>query len=872
MKPMPPAAPPRRWSAHAATLFALAAMLLCAALAPAQTPLQGPFPADTPVEVGSPAERIRIVPGEGMFVEENVAYARGRTTIFYDDRRLIADRIILDLVTLEAQAYGDVLFVGEKEEVRADSARYNFRRNEGIAFGVDGRYDALYFKSVWDEEAKGPSMRRISENEALFRGSQFTTCDFPVPHYYITAKEVTLVPEHKVFFREMTLWVRGVPVLYLPFYSRGFEPSPWSFQFGYNTRLGAFARLGYRYVHRLRTPDWENPSVYRTRSTGTLDAFADYFSGAGEGAGITYRYRLANDRHLGYMRIYGLRDRVRDLSVDEFDADDTFREGEDRDDGGDRWVYRHRHNTMLGRTIFQADVDWLSDPDLYVDVLDRFEDFEEQRGRVIDRRVRFAGTYLREDWLARIMFDRRERVGRDRYTDFQEPYDDDRDLELRPVTRNRDDRGISSARYGVVREAYSGRVASNLVKLWNIPIYARLETNAFQALDSGFNSLDDADDTTVNGADLYGSLTNRIRLGERVTWTNTVGVGAGVYEREDERLVPRRLLRPTGTTTIDGQRFADEDTIFLGDGTKTLSSTDIEPGYLWADYRSRLNARFTDTLEGSLTYTFRQGTEDSLGEFYERAGRVEAAEDVYDFKTSRHWVEALLDYYLLYPNINVFLGGGYNLQSGDDITANERLYYANLGTNYRNDSKEFDVLSLVSYQTRQLRDRSDPNNFEQGTVGYTLQTQYVPLNGRWWTLLRLTAETKLDDDPLVSSNEDFDENRDKIRGDFIFGGKVGPKHILELQTAFDSELAGGWRRIGLLFRRDLHDAELALFGGVVNRQKENANVDDDRNESQPTELEVRGTLKFKLPSDGPESRRASLRTLQDARTGSLFVE
>lgn len=827
----------------------------------------------TPDAPAEERERISIV--GPLMSEENIAYGMGRTKIVFGERTLEADRIIFDLVTQDAQAEGNVVFTGPQEEIRGTSARYNFRRGEGVAFGVEGYHKDLFFRSVWDEQKNGPSFRKISERESIFRGATYSTCDFPVPHYYVKASEIVLVKDRRVFFRNMTIYVRGVPIFWFPFYSRGFEGSPWSFQVGYMSNLGGFVRIGYRYIHRLRVPSWTDASKYVTKNHGQLDLTADYFFSRGPGAGFDYSYKFDYGRHIGDMTLYGIRDDDRNV------GDEDDRENETR------YVYRHKHNTMLGRTIWQMNVDEASDPDVYYDILDRFNDFEE-RGRLFEQRRRFAMSYLREDWLARIMYDRKERLARDRYGDFTIPWDDDLDFDFDPENIGEDverNKGIPD-RYGVVRESLSGRAATSLIKTGSLPFYSRTELNAFRNLDSGFNQYSREDDLYVLGSDIYQSLTNRIRLSPRVTWTNTVGVGAGYYDREDDWLIEGQQIVPdpitglTDTVPTNALKFpdpTDPSTILIGDSAETISMRDVDVTRLWADYRSRLNARFTETLEGYIQYTVRRGTRDSLGEFYDRVGRVEAREDVYNFQNDYHWVEGFLTYYLLYPNITVNLVGGMNLDSGDRITANEALDYAGTVARYTNDTKEFSIAAGVNYQTRQIRDREDPFEFEQGSINYFAEAEYVPRHGRWWFLVRANVDEKLDDDPLAPDDDVtdiFDENEDKITGKAILGFQVGPKYIVEFSADYDNDIDGDLKLVGITIKRDLHDAEIAVFGGFRNNTADVDAVDEDDDDKKDAtrEFEFRVSFRLKLPGQSVNVGSSSVKTLRDSRQEEQFVE
>jgi hypothetical protein len=820
-------------------------------------------------------EGVTISSRDPIRTADEVGYATGRTVIEYKQFTLEADRMMIDYGSGDVWAEGNVVARGPAEFITADSGRFNLFDFQGVAYGVDGQVRDLFFRVSWDEQEEGPALIQLDENESIFRGMQYTSCNFPVPHYYITATEVILIRQKRVYFRNPTLYVRGVPVLWLPIYTRSLgEGSPWWVEFGYASRIGGFIRVGYRYIHRVQTPRWDDPSKYESRSHGLLDTYVDLMTRRGVGVGARYRYQFDYHRHTGYMEVYGLRDSERDV------------DGEDS--GDERWVYRHLHNSLLTDNLyFQLDADKASDPDIYWDVIDRFAPASElERGRLFEQRIRAALNYRTEDWVARVAVDRKERLTRDRYQDFADPFDDDLDFDPDPDFTDDDEfdeDGISNDRYGRVSENVVGTWGTRLLQLGSAPLYYRFEANAFDSLDAGFNRLDEDDDSRVRGADGYGSLTHRIRLSDRTTWLNTVGVGAAGYDRQENELITNQdFLAATpnaeGVRSVDGVRFVDQETILIGDGPRSASLDDVEPYYLFADYRSRLNHRFTDYLDGFLQYRVRQGTSDSLPDFYENIGYIEAWDNIYDFYHDQHWVEAGLNYFLRYPNMTVSATGGYNLQSTDDIYANERTAYAGLFTTYANDTNEFLSAVGITYETRQIRDYEDPNQYEQGSWGPYLRLSYFPRHARYWAQLAVSSSIKTEDDPVDRDNRQkrrFDENETDINIAPVVGKQFGPKYRVQLSgnytTRYDT-----WRRAGITILRDLHDAELGLFFGIRNNSWEARRDDDDTSDDDDREkdyeMEIRTSLRFKIARDQPGLGARSITTLSDLRQEAQYVQ
>jgi hypothetical protein len=811
-----------------------------------------------------------------LFEEKDIGYGQGRTYVSYNQFELEADKMKIDLVSGNIETEGNVIFRGPNEYIKAKAGRFNLVKAQGVAYGVDGQRGTLYFKAIWNEDEKGPAFRQIDEKMSIFRGTYFTTSAFPVPQYYVTASEVILIRDERVFFRNPVVWVRGVPVFYLPFYTRDLaEGSPWSHEFGYSSKLGAFFRLGYRYKHQTQTPKWEDSSEYRTRSFGLMDTYVDWMSQRGFGVGARYRYDLDNSRHTGYVDVYGVRDHEREIDGEE---DSTI----------SRWIYRHKHFSELTRNLsFQMDIDEASDPDIYVDILDGFEpDGMSTKGRLYEQRVRAAVTWHDSNSIARILVDRRERLARDVYTDYSNPFSDDLDFDPDPnftdgIDWDEDD-GIPKNRYATVSENIYARYGTRLLNLGAAPLYYRFEANAFDSLDSGLNSWNTEDDARVRGGDLYGSMTHRMRLGERTTWMNTVGVWSAYYYRDTDDMITQSSLsggtvQPDGTIKVDDSRFKNQSTVVLGDSTTERDMDRVNDAYLFTDYTSRLNHRFTDFLDGYLKYFIRKGTENSLGEYYESIGRTEASQDIYDFYSDKHYVEAGLNYYLRYPNIRMGLVGRESLERDDDIYANEQIRSITYNVAYENQTGEFSSLMAVGYQERQIRDKDDPNQFNQPTVGGALITSYIPRHARYWGRLVVSGSTKLDDDPVnrdARQRRRFDENETEVKIQPTIGRQFGPKYRVQLSGEFNTKYST-LESFGVTMIRDLADAELGVFVGFTNNPMEDRYDDDDVDDDERDinyDMEIRAMLRLKVNKGEPGLGQRSITTLADLKKEAQFVQ
>lgn len=832
-------------------------------------------------------ESFRIDYGETVDIENEIGVSQGRTRAEYQNFSLEADRMVIDYIAGRVFAEGNVVFRGPERLIKADQGRFDFIRNEGVAFGVEGQSELYYFRVTWDEEEKGPGFRQIDKNQSIFQGTDFTTSNFPVPMYYITASEVILLQDQRLYFRNPVLFVRGVPVFWLPAYTRSLEGgSPWSFEIGVSSEVGAFSRIGYRYIHEVQTPDWDDPEEYEARSRGQLDTALDLWSGRGVGVGAKYSYQFDYHRHIGQLQVYGIRDTNRNTQDTSSDGVTTSQDDITASDD-ERWVYYHRHNSYLGREVYlQAEIDEMSDPDVYYDFLDRFSLVPgAERGRVFTRSSHLALTKWHSDWTARAMVDQRHRLGRDRYTNPTNSSDDDLDYDPDPIFSDDNEfqgDGIPGDRFGKVTERAQASFATRLLRL-RAPIYFNAEVNAFDALDPGFNTLDFGDDTDVRGVEGYAALTHRLRIGRRTSWVNTLGVGSGAYSREDDNLVAesdfvRAIPDIDGVRRIDGLRVTDRETFIVG-GEQTRSLDGREPFYSYGEYRSRLNHRFADFLDGNIQYHYREGTENSLQEFYEQAGYIaEARNDIYDFPYDYHWVNARLNYFLRYPNISWSVYGGLNLQPDDEIYANERANRAGTAVSYANRSNEFRTSTGINYSTTQRRDPSDPNEFRQGTYNPYIRASYFPRHSRYWASLAISSSIQAEEDPQdrdVRQRRRFDEDESEVLITPLVGRQFGPKYRVQLTGTYNTRFRW-WDNVGLVVLRDLHDAELGLFFGFKVDDFEDRRDDSDTREDEDLpveyEYEIRGSIRFKIDRDTPGYGARSITTLSDLEREGVYVQ
>lgn len=819
--------------------------------------------------------------------EHHQIYGSGRVTARYGVYKLEADRMLVDTLLKDVQAYGNVVLTTLSDHVEAESMWISTETGQGVAYGARGRSGPFYFLG---EPFKGDgkvTFRQLSKDESLLKNASFTTCDFPVPHYRLRAREFVVYNNDRVFGRNVVLYIMEKPVLWLPYFTMALrESNPWGFTLGSDSKLGAFLRVWYDYYHATYAPSKIDDETMVAEDKQRARLYVDWFSKRGKGLGLNYTYSLDYGRHQGKLKVYGLSDNDRNV-------DPTSRYGID-------WYNRTR---LTERLSWLLDVDWQSDPDLFFDVIDRMRAAtERRRDRLPERRFSTGLEYTTDNFFAGLLVEIKDRIGRDRVTNFAEPldndydydrgYNDERFVRLAPPAtigtvpvpsdglytdptsikdENLDD-GLDPKRYGrVTQRMPQVTISSNRMRLWTLPLWYHVDLNVFNNLDKGLNTVSTKDDSFVTGFDLYQSLSHLLKFCERYTLLTKVGLGVGIAERNDDSF---NLDFPAGATfpfvydgqrigdTITGVTFLDRDTFLVG--RRKFSLKNVQPAFVYGDIDSRFNARITDALTAWIRYRYREGTKDSLGEFYEGIGSRKTRDDLYPFRLREHWIEAGLNYLVYRPNLNATFSIGHNLQGRSDITPNELLRYANLGVGWTNARNTLTLNGGISLQERQMRDPTDPNEFQQSSLSTYIGGTYRPVHNRYYTRLTLYQTSPQNNDPLGISGKDTLDLRDETVVDFTYGRRIGSKYMVEYSNRYRSRESGVTEQY-LRVTRDFHD----LVAGLELRVDDKG-LDPDKESSTKKDYQVRLHFRLKMAGEkGPTPIRKTDTLFSRSKLGAF---
>jgi LPS-assembly protein len=142
---------------------------------------------------------------------QNSYVAEGKVEVWQNDRKLAADRVILNATTNEVEATGHVILVQGNDVLRSESMKINLETNLGII--IQG---SLFLKQQ-NFYLRGEEIERLGEDTYRVRQGSFTTCEGDWPAWRFTGKETVVTLEEYASIWGATFQVKNIPLLYSPY-------------------------------------------------------------------------------------------------------------------------------------------------------------------------------------------------------------------------------------------------------------------------------------------------------------------------------------------------------------------------------------------------------------------------------------------------------------------------------------------------------------------------------------------------------------------------------------------------------------------------------------------------------------------------------
>ena len=153
-------------------------------------------------------------------MKDGLVIAIDNASIEYEDIKIFADRLEINVDTEEVKAINNVYYVKDKNTVRAGYLFYNFKEEKGyFTDDIKGSFPPWYWT--------GERIEILSKDEFILSRGSFTTCDHEHPHYHLSCTSATLNMEDKATAKNVLFFVGGVPIFYLPFYYTYMEHPPY---------------------------------------------------------------------------------------------------------------------------------------------------------------------------------------------------------------------------------------------------------------------------------------------------------------------------------------------------------------------------------------------------------------------------------------------------------------------------------------------------------------------------------------------------------------------------------------------------------------------------------------------------------------------
>ncbi|MGE3520680.1 MAG: LPS-assembly protein LptD, partial [Vicinamibacterales bacterium] len=221
----------------------------------------------------------------------------GSVELERNDTRIYADSIEYFEDEERAIATGNVVVTQGENRIAADRADFNTRTQLGTFYHASGiaRVRQPQRRPAPGAIAPPPQLTQSQENDVFYFGETveklgakkyrisnggFSTCVQPTPRWDLTAGTIILNIDHYTLLRQMLLNVKGVPMLYLPFF---YYPTK------EEERATGFLIPTYG-VSTLRGQTIHNAFFWAINRSQDATFLHDWFSKTGTGTGAEYRY------------------------------------------------------------------------------------------------------------------------------------------------------------------------------------------------------------------------------------------------------------------------------------------------------------------------------------------------------------------------------------------------------------------------------------------------------------------------------------------------------------------------------------------------------------------------------------------------------
>lgn len=146
---------------------------------------------------------------QATYERDEYAILEGDVEIEYQDIKLKADKVSLNLKTRDATAEGHVIVDQGPTRVSATRAVYNLDSKTGTFFNANGTMDpAMYFS--------GDTIEKVDEDTYRLTNGVFTSCDMDKPAWSFHVAHADIKRDDYARLRDLSFRAKGVPIFWAP--------------------------------------------------------------------------------------------------------------------------------------------------------------------------------------------------------------------------------------------------------------------------------------------------------------------------------------------------------------------------------------------------------------------------------------------------------------------------------------------------------------------------------------------------------------------------------------------------------------------------------------------------------------------------------
>lgn len=202
-------------------------------------------------------------------------HAEGKVLIKRHGTTLTADSVKVNRTTMEAVAEGNVTLKTRENVLTGSKMTLDLNARTGTVF------DGMLFIEKKNFYIRGDKIEKTGEASYAIRRGSFTTCDGQSPDWKVTGEDLSLDVGGYGSVKQAALWVKKMPVAYLPFFifpvKRDRQSGLLAPEVGYSDRNGA---------------QWVQPFFWAIHPSCDTTLYYHHIQNRGEKAGTEFRYAL----------------------------------------------------------------------------------------------------------------------------------------------------------------------------------------------------------------------------------------------------------------------------------------------------------------------------------------------------------------------------------------------------------------------------------------------------------------------------------------------------------------------------------------------------------------------------------------------------